>query len=206
MKTAGRLMQFLPALLIAIGLSVAASAGAQPEPPDSPNLPSRVVPVSSDPAPASPVLVGAPVTASVAEPVADVLAGGNGVTGTETASEVSLPVDASELALRIWGWVQTGEYALAVVALFMLAVFVIRLTAGLDRFSWLRWFKTRWGGWALNLSGSAGGAVLTGLLANQSLSAKLVLTGLVIGFAAAGGLEFFKDVKRGNKPIEAASG
>jgi hypothetical protein len=135
------------------------------------------------PAPAAPAAEERP---SATEPVAS----------TPAEEPGSISDDPVKFAGKVLGWVMDGEYGLAAMGALMLVLILLR--AGAGKVDALNWFKTRWGGWALNLGTSTLGAILTGRLAGEPVTTRLVLTGLLIGFAAAGGVEFFKDVKKGN--------
>ena len=185
--------RFLSVLLISVGLSVAYVAIAQPADPSAIEAPAEatLAPTVAPEAPAEPTLPA---------PVGEAPADEADATGPESAPDVP-SADPAGLAYKVLDWVMSGEYSFAAVGLVMLVM--IGLRWGADKWDKLAWFTTRWGGWFLNLGGSTAGAVLTGQLAGQDLSARLVLTGLLFGFAAAGGIEFFKDVKKGNKPTTA---
>ena len=198
--------RYLSILFVAVGLSAAISATAQPADPADPpavEAPAELAaeseilaPAATPEAPAQPAAPADDAKAPPAEAVA---------TGPEKASDAPSADDPVGLASKALEWAMNGEYGLAATAAFMLLVFGIRLALGWKKLSFLGWFTTRYGGWALNLGGSTAAAMLTGQLAGQSLSVRLALAGLVIGFAAAGGVEFLKDLKKGNNKPKAAS-
>lgn len=195
--------RYLSMLAVAIGLSAAVVAvDAQPADPTDP--PAVTAPAEPEATPAPAVAPEAPAAPAPAAPVVEAPATEAAPTAPESASDAPSTDDPLGLASKALNWAMNGEYGLAATAAFMLLVFGIRLALGWEKLSFLAWFKTRWGGWALNLGGSTAAAMLTGQLAGQSLSIRLALAGLVIGFAAAGGVEFFKDMKKGNKPAPAA--
>ncbi len=184
--------RYLSMLAVAIGLSAAVVAAAQPADPTDPPAVTSAEPEAT-PAPA--VAPEAPATPAddAKAPAAEA-----GATDPETASSAPSIDDPAGLASKALEWAMNGDYGLAATAAFMLLVFGIRLALKWEKLSFLAWFKTRYGGWALNLGGSTAAALLTAQLAGQSLSIRLALAGVLIGFAAAGGVEFFKDMKKGN--------
>jgi hypothetical protein len=188
-------------LLVAVGLSAALSATAQPTDPVEPPTVEAPAEPAAEPEVLAPVVApDAPPAVPAPAPAAEAPSGEAAVTAPEKAPDAPSADDPAGLATKVLEWVMSGEYALAATAALMLLMVGLRIAVGWEMLSFLAWFRSRWGGWALNLGSSTAGAVLTGQLAGQSLSARLVLTGLLIGFAAAGGVEFFKDLKKGNTP------
>jgi hypothetical protein len=103
-----------------------------------------------------------------------------------------------EMELEAWAKLlisaaKDGQGALLVSLLLMGLVALLRRVGG--RIPKIGPFlQSRIGGWVLVLLSGALGAIATALMAGTAVSMSLVLTGLGVGFAAAGGYQAVKDL------------
>ena len=126
------------------------------------------------------------------------------LSGLSEAQSLNSASDQAELSitelldvLRVA--VAAGHWTLAALAALMLIVLGIR--AGADKFGFLLWFRSRWGGWSLVFSLSVLGMLVTTLGAGVPISWSLVSLSVVIALAGAGTLELLKDYLKRKVPL-----
>lgn len=110
---------------------------------------------------------------------------------SEAPGEAPEDPELSGIAAKLYEAVLSKEWKMAAVLLVLLLGLAIRKAA--TRVEFLKWFTTRWGGWTLNFTITGAGALITTLAAGMPIDSTVLLSALTVAFAAAGGIEFFKD-------------
>ena len=191
-----KIKKLLPAVILAAGLALAASAVAQPDPgPEE----TTTAPAAPEAAPAA-----APSDAPAEAPAAPAPAAAPEPSAGETPAEaapvaVPVPVDVGEainLLGRIGREAMGGNYTLAALLALVLLAFGIRAAAGTKVFRFLRWFRTRWGGWTLVFIGTTSGMLATtvgGGGGAAALDFRTVQFAVLFGLAGSGFWQLVKD-------------